>query len=115
MKNIILILLFSIGFIGAASAQSVEINILKLKSLNSCEDCILSGADLKGANLKGANLKGAYFLWANLSGANLSGADLTGADLRKADLSEAKLRNANMKDAKFCNTITPWGVDDSGC
>ena len=134
MKNIILILLLSIGFIGAASAQSVETNILKLESLNSCEDCNLSGADLRdeylyGANLQGADLSGANLEGTDLSFANLSGADLrranlfadlkeanlSGADLSGADLSNAILDNAKIKDAKFCNTITPWGVDNSGC
>ena len=105
IKVLILILLLSIGFIGAASAQSVWINILKLKSLNSCEDCNLSGADIGSADLSGANLRMADLRMANLSGADLSGADLSGATLS----------NAKIKDAKFCNTITPWGVDNSGC
>ena len=70
---------------GAASAQSVETNVLKLQSLNSCSYC------------------------------NLSGANIGSADLRKADLSEAKLSNADIWGAKFCKTITPWGIDDTGC
>ena len=119
MKNIILILLFSIGFIGVASAQSVWINILKLKSLNSCEDCNLSGADLRDEYLYGANLQGADLSGANLEGADLFAdlkeANLSGADLSGADLSNAILDNAKIKDAKFCNTKTPWGVDNSGC
>ena len=36
---------------------------------------------------------------------NLQGANLSGADLKNADLSGATL----------CNTITPWGTDNSGC
>ena len=125
MKNIILILLLSIGFIGAASAQSVWINILKLKSLNSCEDCNLgeanlSGVDLSGANLSGANLSGANLSAANLREADLVEADLSGANLTKANLWGANLREATLsdaytKDAIFCNTKTPWGVDNSGC
>ena len=41
----------------------------------------------------------------DLSGANLSGADLTGA----------KMIRANIVGAIFCNTKTPWGLDNSGC
>ena len=115
MKNIILILLLSIGFIGAASAQSVETNILKLQSLNACVDCNLSGADLRSVNLKGADLDGANLTGANLDGANLRKAILSGANLYGADLSGATLRNANIKDPKFCNTKTPLGVDSTGC
>jgi uncharacterized protein YjbI with pentapeptide repeats len=44
-----------------------------------------------------------------------------GQDLRYANLSEADLTGAKMKNAKingytiFCNTKTPWGLDNSGC
>ena len=36
----------------------------------------------------------------NLQGANLSGENLT---------------EANLSGATLCNTITPWGTDNSGC
>ena len=65
---------------GIASADNVETNTLKLKSLNACEGC-------------------------NLQGAKLNGQDLVGANLARANLSETTL----------CNTITPWGTDNSGC
>ena len=78
----------------------VATNILKLKSLNACERCNLQEADLSGANLDRADL----------SEANLSGANLSGADLREADLRDADLRGATL-----CNTIMPWGTDNSGC
>ena len=94
----------------------------------------LRGANLSGANLSGANLLGAFLnadlREADLSGANLKiadlreadlrGADLRGADLTEADLSGANLSGANLKNAilnraTLCNTITPWGTDDSRC
>ena len=94
----------------------------------------LRGANLRGANLSGANLLGAFLnadlREADLSGANLKiadlreadlrGADLRGADLTEADLSGANLSGANLKNAilnraTLCNTITPWGTDDSRC
>ena len=36
--------------------------------------------------------------------------DLSGADLQGADLTGAKI-----EDTIFCNTKTPWGLDNSGC
>ena len=103
-----------------------EISLKKLKALNGCEGCDLSGADLRGANftdadLKGANLHGANLSRANLSGANLSNADLFGANLSRADLTGADLTGAvylkftNIRAAKLCKTKTPWGIDNSGC
>ena len=70
MKKLLLLLLLFLGLIGTASADIVETNTLKLKTLNACESC-------------------------NLQVANLREADLSGATL--------------------CNTITPWGTDNSGC
>ena len=60
-----------------------ETDLAKLKALNACEGCDLSGADLSGADLSGANL----------TGANLTGAKLIGADLTRANLSGAELKN----------------------
>ena len=93
----------------------------------------LNRADLQGANLTGANLSDAKLIRADLKGAkliraNLKGADVNGAyfhrtkfgdqtDLTEADLTGTKnLKNARyIQRAKFCNTKTPWGVDNSGC
>ena len=90
---------------GIASADIVETNILKLKSINACESCNLQGADLREEFLPEANLRGA----------NLVGAYLGGANLRDADLSEANLRDADLREATLCNTTMPWGTDNSGC
>ena len=46
MKKLLILLLFSLGFTGISSAGEVETNILKFKSLNACEKCNLSGANL---------------------------------------------------------------------
>ena len=51
MKKILILLLLSLGLIGATSAGEVETNILKLKALNACESCNLRGADLSDAYL----------------------------------------------------------------
>ena len=90
----------------------------------------LSGADLsltllahstfEGANLSGANLLKVDLTEANLSGANLREADLTEVNLSWADLGKANLKGAVLRNAKifmaiFCNTKTPWGLDNSGC
>ena len=100
MKKLLLLLLLFLGLIGTASADIVETNTLKLKTLNACESC----------NLQVANLSGA-----DLSGANLYKADLSGAKLYKAYLSGANLKNVDLSGATLCNTITPWGTDNSGC
>ena len=90
MKKLLLLLLLFLGLIGTASADIVETNTLKLKTLNACESC-------------------------NLQVVDLSGADLGGANLYKADLSGANLKNVDLSGATLCNTITPWGTDNSGC
>ena len=81
----------------------------------------LKDADLNKANLFLANLRNADLTGANLEGANLKDADLNKADLTKADLTEANLKGANMKNIRNldsaikCNTIMPWGEENSGC
>ena len=64
-------------------------DLQKLKDINECYQCDLSGADLSGARLAHADLRDA-----NLSGAKLLEADLTGAI---------------MNGAILCNTTMPDG------
>ena len=89
----------------------------------------LGGANLKGANMREVNLTGADLTGAelprsmrsvNLTGANLTiahlvGVDFSGADLTRANLTGANLTGAKIDKATLCNTITPWGRDNSGC
>ena len=96
-------------------ADEISLNLKKLKALNSCEGCDLSGSDLKGADLEGANLYRANLSGADLIEANLFGANLKEANLYKAILTEASLKNAKFKGAILCKTATPWGIDNSGC
>ena len=105
MKKLLLLLLLFLGLIGTASADIVETNTLKLKTLNACESCNLQVVDLSGADLSGAKLYKA----------DLSGANLHGVNLKNVDLSEANLKNVDLSGATLCNTITPWGTDNSGC
>mgnify|MGYP006156826091 CR=1 FL=1 len=99
-----------------------ETDLLKLKSLNACPECDLSGADLRGANLAGANLSGADLRGAKLDNADLRSGDLSNADLRSGDLSEGiedpdpdlylittTLRNAKLDGVKYWKTKMPWG------
>jgi len=100
------------------------------------EDSRLSGANLTRANLTGAdltrtNLRGAFLRGANLTRASLIRANLRGAfldehydrffnkffytDLTGADFTGATLKDAKIEGAIFCNTKTPWGLDNSGC
>jgi uncharacterized protein YjbI with pentapeptide repeats len=98
----------------------------KLLALGHCPECDLSGADLFKANLRGAKLNGADLSKADLYGADLTEADLARANLQQANLRGANLTGANLETAKlfqvkisgetiFCNTKTPWGLDNSGC
>ena len=41
--------------------------------------------------------------------------NLQEADLIDADLDEADLSRADLSGATLCNTIMPWGTDNSGC
>jgi uncharacterized protein YjbI with pentapeptide repeats len=80
----------------------------------------LSGSDLSNANLARADLYGTNLSNANLENVNFDGARLARANLKEANLSKAKLNNANLRDANltgatFCRTLTPSGIDNSGC
>ena len=122
MKKLILIaclLIYSNGW------AYNETNLLKLKAINVCQGCDLSGINLRDTNLSGANLSdadlsGAYLRDTNLSGANLSDADLSGAnladtDLSGADLTNAHLSGANLRGAKYCKTKMPSGELNDDC
>ncbi len=43
------------------------------------------------------------------------GCDLSRVNLKGANLTGAKLKNAKIEGAIFCDTKTPWGLDNSGC
>ena len=74
----------------------------------------LTGADLTGAELP-RSMKGVNLTGANLTNAILVDVDFSGADLTKANLTGASLTGAKIDKATLCNTITPWGLDNSGC
>ena len=87
--------------VGSFAAQADDTMVKRLKTLNACLGCDLTGADLAEVHLEYVNLKGA-----NLAGADLIRADLTGVNLKDA---------YSITGAKFCNTMTPWRLDNSGC
>ena len=82
--------------VGGFAGQADDTMVKRLKTLNACLGCDLTGADLAEVHLEYVNLKGA----------NFAGADLTGVNLKDA---------YSITGAKFCNTMTPWGLDNSGC
>jgi len=110
-------------------------NILKLNSTNRCKSCDLSKvnftkkrfryadfdyANLEYANFDYANLESSDFDYANLRNARFRYAKLNNAyfdyaDLTNADLTGAEVKGAHFERAIFCNTKTPWGLDNSGC
>ena len=102
----------------------------------------LEGADFTGANLRGVNLSGAvvckecidldvtmfsrtsesmlgvnraYFLGVDFSGANLKHFKARSANFTDSDLSNTNLEEGNSSKAIFCNTKTPWGIENIGC
>ena len=87
--------------VGRFAAQADDTMVERLKTLNACLGCDLTGADLAEVHLEYVILKGA-----NLAGTDLTRADLTGVNLKDA---------YSITGAKFCNTMTPWGLDNSGC
>ena len=123
--------LFTAAVLMAGPAQADDIMVKRLKTLNACPGCDLTGADLaeihleyvnlKGANLAGTDLTNANLSYTNLIWADLSNADLWGANLAGADLTGADLTGMNLKDAysitgaKFCMTKTSYGLDNTGC
>ena len=77
-----------------------EQDLAKLKALNACVGCDLSGAN---------------FINADLTDTDLENADLTRAILSGADLTTSNLRNAKLDGAKFCKTKMPWGEVNDDC
>jgi hypothetical protein len=73
-----------------------QTHINKLKALNICIKCNLSGANLSSANLSHADLSRSNLTGSNLSKANLTKAKLWRSDLTSANLSHASLVGANM-------------------
>jgi hypothetical protein len=113
-----------------ANLSGANLNVANLSGANlsraDLSGALLRAVDLRGADLSGADLSGADLSHAalkykvNLTGANLTGANLTGAKLQGADMTGADLTEANLTEvvvggAIFCNTKTPWGLDNSGC
>ena len=82
--------------VGGSAAQADDTMVKRLKTLNTCLGCDLTGADLAEVHLEYVNLKGA----------NLAGADLTGVNLKDA---------YSITGAKFCKTKTPYGLDNTDC
>ncbi len=100
----------------AGKSLAIEASSTLRQLAQKCNDCNLSGADLKeavlvkaeleradlsGADLRYANLRRARLAGANLSGAKLNHANLPGADLRGCDLRGADLSGANLLLADF--------------
>jgi len=109
--------------LAAPSLAQNPAHVLQLLKTNACQECDLSGANLKEVKLTSADLRGANLIGANLENANLSGANLTnsnlanvnfsntnlsGANLSGANLVEANLGNTNLSEAdlKYANLVS---------
>ncbi|MDA0268132.1 MAG: pentapeptide repeat-containing protein [Cyanobacteria bacterium] len=75
--------------------------VRQLLQTNACENCDLSGADLRRLNLADANLQGANLQRAQLNFSDLSRANLSGAHLQHAELSGARFQGAMLRDANL--------------
>jgi len=109
------------NFIGAnlsgANLSHASLNGANLKGVRMSQFKLkvnLTGADLTGAALP-RSMKDINLIGANLTQANLVKVDFSGADLTRANLTGADLTDAKLDKATLCNTITPWGLDNSGC
>ena len=83
--------LFTAAVLMAGPALADDMMVKKLKTLNACPGCDLTGADLAEIHLEYVNLKGA-----NLAGTDLTNANLSYTNLIRADLSNADLWGANL-------------------
>ena len=82
-----------------------EADLIRLLDSGHCDNCDLSGTELRGRKLVGASLKDSDLSGADLTDCNLRRADLTGANLRDARLSGADLSGSRLQGANL------YGVD----
>ena len=108
--------LFIAAVLMAGPALADDMMVKRLKTLNACPGCDLTGADLAEVHLEYVNLKGANLAGTDLTNANLSYTNLIGANLAGADLTGVNLKDAySITGAKFCKTKTPYGLDNTDC
>lgn len=81
--------------------EEVVENIRKLRGTSKCQQCDLSGADLRNFSLSEVDLQGANLSNANLSKVNLSEANLRRAILFETNLEQAILQKANLEEANL--------------
>ena len=79
-------------------------------SNSNLKNCSIEQANLKRVNFKNANLNGATFQWSIIRHAIMDGSTAFKADFRKT-----KIKKTNLKLVKFCETLMPYGIDNSGC
>ena len=91
--------------------EEVKKSLRKLILTGNCKECPFVGVDISGKDLSHRDLTKADLTGANLIRANLNGADLTFANLKGANMKNIR----NLDSAIKCNTIMPWGEENSGC
>ena len=101
--------------------EEVKKSLKKLISTGNCKECPFVGVDISGKDLSHKDLTGANLTEAYLSKANLKEAQLFGAKMWKTNLFGANFTGAKIKEVEDldsaikCQTIMPWGEDNSGC
>ena len=81
------------------------------RTLLTCRDCRLAGADFKGAYLRLGSFQRADMRKAKFAGADLTGARFDAAWLEDADLSGAKLAGANFRLIEYVRGLKLRNVD----
>ncbi|NET59471.1 MAG: hypothetical protein F6K47_26005 [Symploca sp. SIO2E6] len=82
-------------------SQEVIANISQLRKTRRCQQCNLSGADLRNFALSEVDLQWANLSNANLSQVNLSEANLQSAILFETNLEQAILQQVNLEEANL--------------
>ena len=97
-----------------ASFTQANLTSVNLSRAIVCKVCL----DIDNDPTKSTSIFGrskASFIGANLSGANLIGFKARSSDFTGADLTNTNLEEGDFSMAIFCNTKTPWGIENVGC
>jgi len=81
--------------------EEVKKSLRKLILTGNCKECPFVGVDISGKDLSHKDL----------TGANLTEAYLTGTNLEGVNIKNIR----NLDSAIKCQTIMPWGEENSSC
>ena len=115
MNNAIKLCLIILVIISSQAAHAFsELDVSKLKALNSCEECDLSGANLSGSNFDGAEFERTSFAGVNASRATFRGVEFDFASFGYADLTNSKFEIAKGSVHIFSSDLTGAKIHANG-